>query len=186
MTRSIKIIFQVRQQQLCLIVIWCTGTWWIATQFLLLELYTKSSSAFAMVSLLHGEVECSEYNGIRRQQSSWINGEGTVWRKCVKRSRKIRQGTKLDINGLNCFDLVDESLVRFMWVTEVLHDLCYHDRIDEKEVLWKCISISTLMVKTTRVLLLWKMLPQMYYSITDGSIFINYLQAQFKNVEQLQ
>ena len=140
MTRSIKIIFQVRQQQLCLIVIWCTGTWWIATQFLLLELYTKSSSAFAMLSFLLGEVECSEYNGIRRQQSSWINGEGAVWRKCVKRSRKIRQGTKLDYNGLdltvfNCFDLVDESLVRFMWVTEVLHDLCYQssDRIDEKE-----------------------------------------------------
>ena len=58
-------------------------------------------------------------------------------KKMCKRSRKIRQGTKLDINGLNCFDLVDESLVRFMWVTEVLHDLCYQssDRIDEKEVL---------------------------------------------------
>ena len=62
----------------------------------------------------------------------------------LKRSRKIRQGTKLDYNGLdltvfNCFDLVDESLVRFMWVTEVLHDLCYQssDRIDEKEVLCK-------------------------------------------------
>ena len=60
----------------------------------------------------------------------------------LKRSRKIRHGTKLDFNGLdltvfNCFDLVDESLVRFMWVTEVLHDLCYQssDRIDEKEVL---------------------------------------------------
>ena len=46
----------------------------------------------------------------------------------------------MDINGLdltvfNCFDLVDESLVRFMWVTEVLHALCYQssDRIDEKE-----------------------------------------------------
>ena len=58
----------------------------------------------------------------------------------LKRSRKIRQGTKLDFNRLdltvfNCFDLVDESLVRFMWVTEVLHDLCYQssDRIDEKE-----------------------------------------------------
>ena len=38
-------------------------------------------------------------------------------------------------NSFYCFDLVDESLVRFMWVTEVLHDLCYHDRIDEKEVL---------------------------------------------------
>ena len=37
------------------------------------------------------------------------------------------------------------------------------------------------MVKTTRVLLLWKMLPQMC-SITDGNIFINYLRAQFKNV----
>ena len=133
MTRSIKIIFHVKQQ-LCLIFIWCTGTWLIATQFLLLELYTRSSSAFAMLSLLLGEVESSEYNGIIRQQSSWINGEGTVWRKCVKEVKEntsgnyvyikciklgfALQGTKLDINGLDStvfnFDLVNESLVRFI------------------------------------------------------------------------
>ena len=91
---------------------------------------------------------------------------------------------------------------------DAVDDLCYQssDCIDEKEkVLRRCIYISNARVKfyfieqrlvsvfnydhhshQGSILIMENVASVVFNYVMDGNIFINYLRAQFKNVERLQ